>query len=680
MKAEAAWRTGATGEGVTVAVVDSGVSNTQGDLVGRISSASTDVVPGRASPYVANDSHGTLVSGVIASNFNDFGTIGVAYQSTILSIRADISECDDENTDVCFSSADLVRALDYATARGVRIINLSLGGDGTLGPAFEAALLRAVNAGAVIVASSGNDGEANPGWPARYAIDPRFAGAVIAVGSHGATDQMSDFSNRAGVASAAYISAPGENVITGCDGASCYRVNGTSFSAPHVSGALALLLDAFPNISARDALAILLDTARDAGDPGVDIVYGRGLLDLARAFQPVGSTSVPMADGAVLIGQTAPGSFISGAFGDAFLRQEALRTVLFDSYERMFAVDLGAGYPAAPRRSYQPAAFEPSRTTTGRFALPGGATLNLSASQPLPTPDFVAPRYDLTTQPWMGDEPRQEAMLDVQTGRMAFSVWQGRGGANSPFQGAPGDGYAALAQVDRAVRGAMRLGPVVVAVETGDGARRMPLSRVEDEAATYSRASLAWRGARGGLSFSAGALNERLGPLGAYLPSSSEFSLPSNTRFYALGGDWSLRPDLRLTGEFGAGWTDIEGRFLSMERAALSSDWRLQLVQDCARFCSQLSLTMAQPMRIESGVFTTYLADVPAEYSDPLTFSRRSFSAAPSGRQIDFILGGGRRLGDGSTLTMEAIASRQPRHIADAGPAFAILTSWRRTF
>ena len=126
------WRAGATGSGVTVAVVDSGVSRDQADLIGRISAASTDVVPGRNAPYVAESSHGTRVSGVIASNFNGQGTIGVAYESTILSIRTDISDCEEKNTDVCFSSSDLVRALDYAVANGVKIINMSLGGDGRL--------------------------------------------------------------------------------------------------------------------------------------------------------------------------------------------------------------------------------------------------------------------------------------------------------------------------------------------------------------------------------------------------------------------------------------------------------------------------------------------------------------------------------------------------------------------
>jgi hypothetical protein len=132
VKAEAAWRAGATGSGVTVAVVDSGVSRDTADLVGRISAASTDVVPGRNTPYVADSSHGTRVSGVIASNFNGQGTIGVAYESTILSIRTDISDCEEKNTDVCFSSSDLVRALDYAVAKGVKIINMSLGGDDRL--------------------------------------------------------------------------------------------------------------------------------------------------------------------------------------------------------------------------------------------------------------------------------------------------------------------------------------------------------------------------------------------------------------------------------------------------------------------------------------------------------------------------------------------------------------------
>lgn len=680
MNAEAAWEDGATGNGVTVAVVDSGISSTQADLQGRISAASIDVVAGRNTPYVADDSHGTLVSGVIASNFNGLGTIGVAYQSTILSIRADVSDCDDENTEVCFSSSDLVRALDYAVDNGVKIINMSLGGEGRLGAAFEAALLRAVNAGAVIVASSGNDGESNPGWPARYAVDPRFAGSVIAVGSHNVQDVMSDFSNRAGVTQTAYISAPGEDVLTGCNGTICYRVNGTSFSAPHVAGALALLLDAFPNLSARQALAILIDTARDAGDAGPDIVYGRGLLDLQRAFAPVGASMTRLSDGTSIIAEQEPGSFIGGAFGDAFARQDALKTVLFDAYERMFAVNLGSAYPTAPERSYQAAPFEPSRTATQSMTIPGGGRLNLIASLPQATPEPIAPRYDLTRQPWLGDEPRQEAMVAFEMGRLGFSAWQGRGGAASPFESGAGDDFAALAQADHAVRGVVRLGSLAFSAENGGGDRRMPLRQVEEDASTYTRASLAWRGHEGGLAFSVGQLDERLGPLGAFMPSSSDFAMPAQTTFYALGGDWRLSRWARLIGEGGLASTDMDGRFLTMDRAAISSNWRIGILGDCRALCDQLSFTVSQPLRVERGVFSAYLADVPVDYFDPLTFSRRTFSATPSGRQIDFTLGARRRLADGSTLTVTGVASREPRHVANAAPAVALIGAWRRTF
>nr|WP_314433805.1 S8 family peptidase [uncultured Brevundimonas sp.] len=680
MKSEAAWSRGATGRGVTVAVVDSGIASDQADLAGRISSASIDVVLGRNTPYVAANSHGTLVSGVIASNFNGMGTVGVAYESTILSIRADISECKDEKKDVCFASSDLVRALDYAVQQRVKIINMSLGGDGRMGAAFEAALKRAVDSGAVIVASSGNEGEANPGWPARYAIDPAFAGAVVAVGSHNAANQASSFSNRAGVTQTAYISAPGDQIYTGCDGTQCYVASGTSFSAPHVAGALALLMQAFPNLTARQALAILMDTARDAGDPGADIVYGRGLLDVEQAFKPVGASAVTLANGAAISTRTEPGSFIGGPFGDAFARQDALNTVLFDGYQRMFAVNLGSAYPTAPRRSYQAEPFEPSRTAYQTFALPNGGRLNLVAAQPQSTPEPIAPRYDLTRQPWMGDEPRQEAMIGFERGRLGLSAWQGRGGASSPFSSGAGDGFAALAQADHAVRGVVTLGGFALSADAGGGDRRMPLRRVEEDASAYSRVSLAWRQREGGVAFSLGALDERLGPLGAFMPSGSDFALPSRTSFYALGGDWRLNAWSSLVGEVGVARSEIAGSFLSMDRAAVSSNWRVGLLGDCRLVCDRISFTLSQPLRIESGSFSALLADVPMDYFDPLTWSRRSFSAAPSGRQIDFTVGALRAFSDGSMLTITGVASREPEHVKDAPPAFALIGGWRRSF
>ena len=68
------------------------------------------------------------------------------------------------------------------------------------------------------------------------------------------------------------------------------------------------------------------------------MVYGRGLLDLTRAFQPVGTTATPTSTGASVVAEASPGSFVGAAFGDAFGRQSALTTVAYDAYDRLFQV------------------------------------------------------------------------------------------------------------------------------------------------------------------------------------------------------------------------------------------------------------------------------------------------------------------------------------------------------
>ncbi len=107
------------------------------------------------------------------------GAVGVAYDSEVLSVRADSDgACKDE---CAFSARNLTKAVDYAASKKARIIDLSLAGDERLGARFEAALGPGGKGGAVIVIASGNEGKLDPDWPGRYAADPRFAGSVVAV-------------------------------------------------------------------------------------------------------------------------------------------------------------------------------------------------------------------------------------------------------------------------------------------------------------------------------------------------------------------------------------------------------------------------------------------------------------------------------------------------------------------
>src|SRR5690606_27190812 len=110
------------------------------------------------------------------------------------------------------------------------------------------------------------------------------------------------------------------------------------YSAPQVSGAAALLAQAFPNLTGRQIADILLRSAFDAGALGTDVVFGRGILDIARAFAPIGATSLPGAVAALPLGDgTGTGS---PAMGDA-LAGAALPAIVLDEYDRAFRADLG---------------------------------------------------------------------------------------------------------------------------------------------------------------------------------------------------------------------------------------------------------------------------------------------------------------------------------------------------
>ena len=277
--ARAAYANGLTGKGVTVAIVDCGIAQAQRDVLRNVSKRSTDVVPGRGLPLT--DPHGAYTAAPLAAALDGRGMVGVAYNATVLAVRADVEG--GLNGKCAFRPSDLARALDYAALQKARIVVLPLQHGKPLGAAFEAALKRLVDSGAMVVIAAGNRQGPDPSWPAMYAVDPRYEGAIVVAGATGYYGAITAWSNRAGHVAAWFVAAPGEWVLTNCR-AKCDLVSGTSFSTSYVAGGLALMAEAWPGLSGRDLIARLLSTARDAGEPGDDAIYGRGILDLARAF------------------------------------------------------------------------------------------------------------------------------------------------------------------------------------------------------------------------------------------------------------------------------------------------------------------------------------------------------------------------------------------------------------
>lgn len=261
------------GRGLTLAIIDTGVSNdaTFGGNRVRALDLGLGVSPGKG----ANDGHGTGVAALAAGLAPD--AAGVAPAASVLSIRVtDANGLSDLFT--------LSQAIVAATDAGAKIINVSLGGQ-TTGAIMNAAIGYATQQGAVIVAAAGNDQAAQLAWPA---ADPR----VVSVGAIDRAEQQVIFSN---AGPQLQFTAPGYGVQTAwLEGQRAY-VNGTSASAPLVAGAIAAVMSQNSNLTATQVVEILALTANDAGAPGADPAYGRGIINLATALNRNNSSYVDTA-------------------------------------------------------------------------------------------------------------------------------------------------------------------------------------------------------------------------------------------------------------------------------------------------------------------------------------------------------------------------------------------------
>ncbi|QCI79864.1 hypothetical protein E6W36_11180 [Hankyongella ginsenosidimutans] len=271
----------------------------------------------------------------------------MAFDATLLVARAD-------NGDSCTTSGcsylddDIARGVDLAVSGGARVVNISLGGSPASGRLLTA-VQRATSAGVIIVVSAGNDSGSQPDALARSLLSGSISnGLVLVAGSLAPNNSLSSFSNAAGASTDRFISAPGEQVpTTGLSGRQL-SVNGTSFAAPQVAGALAVLADAYPTLSSAQLVDLLLSSAVDLGATGADSVFGRGALNIANAFKPQGATR--LASGAP-VSLSGPEVVLGGALGSGVQLGSALKDlVILDRFDRPFTVDLGPNVRAVTAR------------------------------------------------------------------------------------------------------------------------------------------------------------------------------------------------------------------------------------------------------------------------------------------------------------------------------------------
>ncbi|PWH11896.1 MAG: hypothetical protein DDG60_15685 [Anaerolineae bacterium] len=257
---------------VTIAIVDTGVDQTHPELAPKIL-AGYDFVNGDTDPQDDNG-HGTHVAGIAAAMSNNgVGVAGVSWNARILPVKV-------LNASNTGTYSNVAAGIIWATDQGAQIINLSLGG---ISPSLtlENAVNYAASQGVLLVAAAGNTGGALL-YPARYA-------AVIAVANTNAANLR--------VPSSAFgpeldLSAPGASIYSLSLGGGYTTLSGTSMSAPHVSGALALLLS-MPGIGPGQARVYLENSALDLDAPGWDVFTGYGLIQLDAALLLAIPTSTP---------------------------------------------------------------------------------------------------------------------------------------------------------------------------------------------------------------------------------------------------------------------------------------------------------------------------------------------------------------------------------------------------
>ena len=271
IKAPEVWAKGYTGQGITVAVVDSGVDRNHSDLSANIWSNSQEIAGNGKDDdgngyvddvygwnFVSNNNdtldktgHGTHVAGTIAGVRNSFGVTGIAYNSQIMPVKV----LDDSGSG---SESAIAKGIRYAADNGANVINLSLGKQQS-SDEIQSAIQYASSKGAIVVMAAGNGGASTPFYPAGYAKD--WGLAVGAVDQNG---NMASISNRAGNQLLSYVTAPGVGIYSTLPGNKYASWNGTSMATPHVAGVVALMLSANKSLTDAQVRRIITSTAANS--------------------------------------------------------------------------------------------------------------------------------------------------------------------------------------------------------------------------------------------------------------------------------------------------------------------------------------------------------------------------------------------------------------------------------
>jgi serine protease AprX len=286
------WTAGYRGQGIKIAIVDTGIDPNHPDFRGRIVSGASFV----GGNYYDENGHGTHVASIAAGSAEDGKYNGVAPEASIYVARSL-----DKNGGGSMSS--VMAGVEWAVDQSVNVINLSLGGTGSSNGSDALSLTcnAAVGRGIVVCAAAGNAG---PG--SRTIGSPGAAADVITVGAVDRADRIAGFSSRGPTADGRTkpdIGFPGTDIVAArAAGTGMGRpvndkytaASGTSMATPHAAGLAALLLQAKPGLKPADVKTVLMQTALDLGQAAN--AQGAGRAQAEKAYKVITGQEPPPDD------------------------------------------------------------------------------------------------------------------------------------------------------------------------------------------------------------------------------------------------------------------------------------------------------------------------------------------------------------------------------------------------
>lgn len=657
-KAAYAYDRGITGKGVTIAILDTGIDTSGREFAGRVSPDATafDQRIARCATCDAETirfdvkdvaGHGTRVAGIAAAARDGVGVQGMAPDATILPLK--ISAADLRNVapasgpvpEAFSANAALIApAIRYGIERGAFVVSLSANGSATGSVAAElhAAMDAVRHADRLLVQSVSNftDEDSFTGQFAQNLIGSDLENKdwfLFAIG----VDQNGSprtFNGSPGPLADRMIAAGGVNVQTVDQSGRIVTETGNSFAAPAVAGAAALLKQYWPQLGGWAISRILLDTATDAGAPGVDAVFGVGLLNVENAMRAQAPASSFVAAQAVLARYSSLTMSAPFGGGTAIRTKVGTMTVL-DRYGRDFRMTGDAGVRTGGP-GLQAAGMLPPADPIWLSASPTDARLGYAASVPDRLRGLGSARPAIASfSPAPGQSVTMGANVAIgRTGGIAGSPLRGIGsapvGVTSSWSGA---GWSAGFASGRSRDARTALRTVSFSTPSGFGLEVSDLLE-------HGRAL----GMAGGVDVGLGGARTMLSSL---------------TMRRAIGG---VAVSARVT----AGTTRIEGgsdmmRFVG---AVSSSAFAIEAAQTL--FGGSATLGLSSPLRVGRARATMLL---PVSYdltSGALTAAAEIVDLAPTARELDLEFGWSTALSSGSSLSLGIARAFDAGHVAGA--------------